>query len=146
MNFEPLGQAMAEHTPTPWNVSKHHGYGELNGVQIRDATGYAIAVSIGDVEELDSRANAEFIVRACNSHDALVKENANLKKALILALSQMDTWRLTNKAYFDAVNYNWINSPKTVDAIQTAVTAALATAEPTGVAASHDSNRGDAQS
>jgi hypothetical protein len=55
----------------------------------------------------------------------LMAENAALRKAFVLVLSQMNTWRVANGAYFEAVNSNWINSPKTVDAISAAVGATL---------------------
>jgi len=59
---------MTEHTATPWEMDKAHPdgiaiYGEADGRQI--------ALVNDDVDEVD--ANAAFIVRAANSHAALVE-------------------------------------------------------------------------
>lgn len=71
-----------EHTPTPWNVRGTNGlriiYGE-NG-------------SIAEVKNLkrlvmENDANAEFIVRACNSHEALLE-------ACKIALSKMQEFKM----------------------------------------------------
>jgi len=49
------------------------GYGLLNGVSIVDDRGLVVAVTIANVPELDSKELAAFIVRAVNSHQALVE-------------------------------------------------------------------------
>jgi hypothetical protein len=61
---------MSEHTPK-WFAGSDLGYGELNGTEIFDERYYVVAVTIGDVPSLDSKANAALIVRAVNSHAAL---------------------------------------------------------------------------
>ncbi|TIS78005.1 MAG: hypothetical protein E5W94_11455 [Mesorhizobium sp.] len=53
-----------KHTPGPWEAGSERGYAELNGVQIRDRVGLVLAVAIGDVPELDSKANARLIAAA----------------------------------------------------------------------------------
>ena len=62
-----------KHTRTPWFLAT----GCSTTINIDDAKGlagarnyYLATVTHGDPDEL--QANAEFIVRACNSHDALV--------------------------------------------------------------------------
>ena len=64
---------MSQHTPTPWNVVTH------NGVSLIDGDADRIGVNV------EAPANAAFIVRACNSHDALVK-----------ALEAVEAWAATH--------------------------------------------------
>lgn len=61
-----------KHTPTPWHQE---------GVQIHDAAGEVI---IGASYGINRKADTPFIVRACNSHDALVEalETARLQCVL----------------------------------------------------------------
>jgi hypothetical protein len=67
----------AKHTPTPWRVIDNepgNGYGSMDITPLLiEGESYAIAAVIGDVAGIDPQANAAFIVRACNSHDALVE-------------------------------------------------------------------------
>lgn len=65
-------KATAQHTPTPWvhdPVLPAHVYSD-------DATGSIVATCTGfsfaPRPEAEKRANAAFIVRACNAHDELV--------------------------------------------------------------------------
>lgn len=70
------GVSVASHTPTPWNL----GYTgrcilrEIPGM-CDGEDGYAVAITSAHslLAPSEARANAAFIVRACNSHDALVK-------------------------------------------------------------------------
>ncbi len=55
---------MGKHTPGPWSIDRYLGYGELNGVSIRGADFYVLAVAIGDLPELDAQANARLIAAA----------------------------------------------------------------------------------
>jgi hypothetical protein len=67
----------AKHTLTPWRVIDNepgNGYGSMDVAPLLiEGEFYAIAAVIGDVIEIAPQANADFIVRACNSHDALVE-------------------------------------------------------------------------
>jgi hypothetical protein len=65
---------MSEHTPTPWESN-------FNRIESKDDhgvdnDGWMIAECIGPEQE----ANAEFIVRACNAHDALVAACEKIEK------------------------------------------------------------------
>ena len=73
---------MAEHTPTPWFLGPTPGY--LGGTQYKDdGARHSDPITIrspAHTEEiatvwtylLPTEANAEFIVRACNSHDEVL--------------------------------------------------------------------------
>lgn len=50
----------AKHEPTPWIL------GGCSGRMITTPNGY---MGDGFIADVDTKANAEFIVRACNSHD-----------------------------------------------------------------------------
>jgi len=71
------------HTPTPYTL--HH---EFNGTYIRDAGGGLVA-SLEAGNQVKRDADAAFIVRTCNSHDALV---AALETAEGFRYSSPDTW------------------------------------------------------
>jgi hypothetical protein len=66
----------AKHTPTPWRIKYGHPCVILpmNEQNARRAAIAQCALShgLGDAR-LEDEANADFIVRACNSHDALVE-------------------------------------------------------------------------
>lgn len=72
---------MAEHTPTPWSIKRakfpadgQYDYG-ISAV-LMDGKPYCIAETFGRCSlnfTLEAEANAAFIIKACNSHDALVK-------------------------------------------------------------------------
>ncbi|WNV09993.1 hypothetical protein [Tardiphaga sp. 709] len=73
---------MAEHTPTPWRVERGTDliWGACNPDDMTTyGMGYAIVCGTtssytGGKPSIDEReANADFIIKACNSHDALVK-------------------------------------------------------------------------
>ena len=53
------------HTPTPWSIGKRRWItsGDLDIARIH---------SVSKIGEAEAVANAEFIIRACNSHDDLV--------------------------------------------------------------------------
>lgn len=60
-----------EHTPTPWKKSENN-WGKVNIHNFPNGGGTnLIADLIGNAKEMDS--NADFIVRAVNSHDELVE-------------------------------------------------------------------------
>ncbi len=61
-----------KHTPTPWHIAT--GYTQVKS-EILDKEDFLVA------ECFDRhKGNAEFIVRACNSYDALVKALSNILK------------------------------------------------------------------
>jgi hypothetical protein len=59
------------HTATPWRIS---GYSDVNGnyLHIGAETSPMVLASMNE-RHVDTKANAEFIVRACNAHDDLVR-------------------------------------------------------------------------
>ena len=67
-----------KHTPTPWVLNRHTGTKQLDtstydifgGIEL-DSAGTRETVLDGGI--IWERSNAEFIVRACNSHEALLK-------------------------------------------------------------------------
>jgi hypothetical protein len=67
----------AKHTPTPWRVIDNepgNGYGSMDIAPLLiEGEFFAVAAIIGDVARIDPQANAAYIVRACNSHAALVE-------------------------------------------------------------------------
>jgi hypothetical protein len=73
---------MSEHTPTPWTVERNAPWSiKTNARAIIDKDRFAVAwAPAWDIADADSvaapeegAANAAFIVKAVNSHDALVK-------------------------------------------------------------------------
>jgi len=66
----------SKHTPTPWDV---HEFGSFDTFEIhpaQDENGEIVIADLGDDTEgpaTTREANAECIVRACNSHDELVE-------------------------------------------------------------------------
>lgn len=73
---------MTKHTPTPWKAIKNSCFWEIQPENRSDSDPYQIGDVCASCPENDvhglQQANAEFIVRAVNSHDALV---AALEKA-----------------------------------------------------------------
>ncbi len=67
-----------EHTPLPY---RHKLQAGGDGVAIVDANGSAVVQVWGKTAEL-RRERAEFVVRACNSHDKLVTACADLVNEL----------------------------------------------------------------
>lgn len=70
----------AQHTPGPWFAVRNSCYWEIN-TEPRDSaqTIAEFCPSKFAFGEDIERANIEFVVRACNSYDAIVSENARLK-------------------------------------------------------------------
>lgn len=69
----------AKHTETPWRAtgvtgSAMHSYAQPHGVA-KDGAALLICGCFGDLEggAETAQANVDFIVRACNAHDELVK-------------------------------------------------------------------------
>ena len=61
-----------QHTPGPWTIGRGRRWitsGDVDIARIHDVS------KIGEAEAV---ANAEFIIRACNSHDALLEALENL--------------------------------------------------------------------
>lgn len=63
-----------EHTPTPWTINEPHA-ARSNNAQILDLDGYIVVECSGYASHtgVNAKHNAAFIVRAVNSHEALVK-------------------------------------------------------------------------
>ena len=65
---------MSKHTPTPWKMSEEN-IGRYDGGIYADAKHITDRIEIATVEgqgEQRQKANAQFIVKACNLHDELV--------------------------------------------------------------------------
>ena len=68
---------MSDHTPTPWKLTIVGGsYCATHYVE--GANSEVIAIIDRDVDEPTNKANAAFIVQACNSHDELVAATKEL--------------------------------------------------------------------
>ena|SRR3990167_7559750 len=68
------------HTPTPWRIATKLPLGGL-GITDTDTDGMlAVAAAYGDTPE-EEQANAAYIVRACNSFEALVDALSDLVRA-----------------------------------------------------------------
>lgn len=81
---------MAEHTPTPWHIAGKATIKHGNDMWV------------GTLNQRHRAANAAFIVRAVNSHDALVKalqETSAILAACVRAdkLSELDDFSFTGK-------------------------------------------------
>lgn len=60
------------HTPTPWKLYPHL-FGQIESQDETKLITRAGRVDpVTDLDQCERAANAEFIVRACNSHDQLV--------------------------------------------------------------------------
>lgn len=79
----------AVHTATPWEAEPNGG----RGGWIRGRSGEWSALACGD-DNTTAQANASFIVRAVNSHDALV-EALKLAQAVLAALISPDAIKTT---------------------------------------------------
>ena len=81
-----------KHTPTPWKVNKEVDENCKGGCGIESEKDIVVSVGCGDcltfAHEYLTVANAEFIVRACNNHGALL---AALKQAQI-TLDRICDW------------------------------------------------------
>ncbi len=65
---------MSDHTPTPWIASNQYLYAGNPERSLPIASGqHDWATDRGGASHEEAVANAAFIVKACNSHDALVK-------------------------------------------------------------------------
>ena len=80
------GKAATTHTPTPWFAT------DLR--QVRSHVGFVALTSGSDFNVAIEEANAAFIVRACNSHDALVAALRDIADAVY----GTDTARLRARA------------------------------------------------
>ncbi len=71
-----------QHTPTPWTLNKRDR-APMIGFDVGDGGGLLPLVPEVHGFNLNvARANAAFIVTACNAHDALTAQNAALVAAL----------------------------------------------------------------
>lgn len=79
---EPHAASQAAHTPTPWRLDRSGSYAHKDVVTDTDL----ICRAFSD-QGINGDANAAFIVRACNSHAALVEALSNLTAACESALN-----------------------------------------------------------
>lgn len=87
------------HTPTPWIVSSPDA-GETITILHDQGDGYGVAVCSMDTTNNRDEQNAAFIVRACNSHAALV-EALTHARALVIASEADRTENQTAIAMYD---------------------------------------------
>lgn len=103
----PHAAGKAAHTPTPWSVRasrNDEGYGLL--ICDEDQTILAgMDTWLGPTPEAEMEANAAFIVRACNSHAALVEA---LWKMMKLAADFEDAakgdWKMPELSEADSIH------------------------------------------
>jgi hypothetical protein len=69
---------LAEYSPIPWRI------GPINYADVYDADGEIVALCPKGYET--TATNAEFIVRACNSHDELLAALTGLMNAIEVGL------------------------------------------------------------
>ena len=88
---------MSEHTPTPWEqlhrtvCSKQFGVSLAVTQAVAGGRGFATdPINHVVVDEAQAVANARFIVRACNAHDALVE--ALLECYDVMLRSEIHNW------------------------------------------------------
>jgi hypothetical protein len=89
---------MSKHTPTPWRVTEHERNDESIALCIHsDAMGMPICRLGGNISQINVEANAEFIVRAVNSHDKLVEAAERLLATLDAHLKTPHLERLNSQ-------------------------------------------------
>lgn len=64
---------MIKHAPTPWFVVEEASWRDGLTIATDPEGREAVAITTRGFEDGPSRANAAFIVRACNAHEALVE-------------------------------------------------------------------------
>ena len=57
---------MSKHTEEPWYTEDRVGYGSISGTRI-NADGWVVSLAVGDVPELNHKANAARIVACINA-------------------------------------------------------------------------------
>lgn len=87
---------MSEHTKGPWHIGLRTAHSKRD---IYGTRGELIAVADACFTDLaTAQANAAFIVRACNSHEALVKDNAALTGQLMAVYNYLHARNLGEPA------------------------------------------------
>ena len=104
------------HTPTPWEVSygfSDWGMGCVHSIvpagdrdaiiaEVQSVTPYCIGASAADKNLASTqRANAEFIVLAVNSHDALTARVAELESANAALMAERTSYIKTHREHED---------------------------------------------
>jgi len=69
----PPQEKVAMHTPIPWTVARFEGNVEASGRVVANTMSYSCSGPGGESARQENIDNAAFIVRACNSHAALVQ-------------------------------------------------------------------------
>jgi len=62
-----------KHTPTPWQLVKPESQYGNQAVKVNIRGNMLLIASISWIEGEDGKANAAFIVQACNAHDELLE-------------------------------------------------------------------------
>jgi hypothetical protein len=83
-----------QHTPTPWKTETPKGW-EQKGLTAIWSDGVMVA-TCGRQGTQEQQDNAAFIVRACNSHDALVA-------ALEIAVERLESVQAISGQHYDFV-------------------------------------------
>jgi hypothetical protein len=68
---------MSDHTKTPWTIKPYRSIDKR--IEIPEP---AVFADNDDVDQEEATANAEFIIEACNSYDALRASNERLQREL----------------------------------------------------------------
>jgi antirestriction protein ArdC len=77
--------AKAEHTPTPWMTQKHQRTSLAEeSILVESESGRTIC-DMGCYPESEDEANANFVVLACNAHDAILRAIPDPEKLRLLA-------------------------------------------------------------
>lgn len=80
MNREAKRGNVSDHTPTPWTLNS--GYNKIGApvFEIKDVEGFTLLAVRGGV--IPTSRDAEFIIRAVNSHEALLEAAKDLLNKL----------------------------------------------------------------
>lgn len=89
-----------QHTPVPWLTiaAQEPSDGGIDYAILTQIDGVTVCIAeafevVDDDVRVNAKANAEFIVRACNSHDELVEE-LQLVKAMVESIHTMKGLRV----------------------------------------------------
>jgi len=83
-----------KHTPTPWKVQPHDGWmaNKLPPIEILGADGRVVACNTSYYPTPISEANAAFIVKAVNSHTALVEALTAIHRRAVAFKPELDSY------------------------------------------------------
>ncbi len=93
---------MTQHTQTPWEVRNNH-IKKVGGAVIATTSRVnSLCKHEAEPGSIEDAANAEFIIRACNSHDALVGACSDAAEYLRGNITDSRGKRLLCRTYNDA--------------------------------------------